>query len=173
MQSRRAFLATATVPLLRGQSDNTRMFADAEAYERFMGRWSRLVAPPLLTFADIRPGGQMLDVGSGTGVLAFAIAQRDRRRNGSSCRPPKARHKRRREGRSAESRCEAAAHSPSPDAGDQALRQRHILLVVLPEFLAHHPLLGSDAESDEESDRDAGEEARHVVGENERLAHRI
>ena len=66
MQSRRVFLAAAAVPLLRGQIDNTRMFADAEAYERFMGRWSRLVAPLLLNFASIRPGGQVLDVGSGT-----------------------------------------------------------------------------------------------------------
>jgi hypothetical protein len=64
MPSRRAFLATAAVPLLRGQSDNNRMFADAEACERFMGRWSRLVAPLLLNFAGIRPGGQVLDVGS-------------------------------------------------------------------------------------------------------------
>jgi len=63
--------------------------------------------------------------------------------------------------------------SPSPNAGDQALRHRHILLVVLPEFLKHHPLLGSDAEAYEESHRDAGGQARHVVGENERLAHRV
>ena len=63
--------------------------------------------------------------------------------------------------------------SPSPNAGDQALRHRHILLVVLPEFLTHHPLLGSDAEAYEEGHRDAGGQARHVVGENERLAHRI
>jgi hypothetical protein len=45
---------------------------------------------------------------------------------------------------------------PSPNAGDQALRQRHILPVVLPEFIEHHPLLGADAEGDEESHRDAG-----------------
>ena len=52
------------------------MFGDAEAYERFMGRWSRLVAPGLVAFADLPEQGWMLDVGSGTGSLAFAIAER-------------------------------------------------------------------------------------------------
>ena len=52
------------------------MFGDAEAYERFMGRWSRLVAPRLVEFADPPERGQMLDAGSGTGSLAFAIAER-------------------------------------------------------------------------------------------------
>jgi len=52
------------------------MFADAEAYERFMGRWSRLVAPQLLDFTDVPDQGQLLDVGSGTGALAFALAER-------------------------------------------------------------------------------------------------
>ena len=70
-------------------------------------------------------------------------------------------------------RWQATAHSPSPNGGDQALRHGHILLVLLPKFLEHHPLLGSDTESDEESRRDAGGQARHVVGENERLAHGI
>jgi SAM-dependent methyltransferase len=41
-----------------------------------MGRWSRLVAPRLVDFTDLPPGGRMLDVGSGTGSLAFAIAER-------------------------------------------------------------------------------------------------
>jgi len=49
------------------------MFSDAEAYERFMGRWSRLVAPLLVAFAGIDDHGRVLDVGSGTGSLAFAI----------------------------------------------------------------------------------------------------
>jgi SAM-dependent methyltransferase len=52
------------------------MFANAEAYERFMGRWSRLVAPLLVDFTDPPDRGRVLDVGSGTGSLAFAIAER-------------------------------------------------------------------------------------------------
>jgi ubiquinone/menaquinone biosynthesis C-methylase UbiE len=52
------------------------MFADAEAYERFMGRWSRLVAPQLVDFTDMPDPARILDVGSGTGALAFALAER-------------------------------------------------------------------------------------------------
>jgi SAM-dependent methyltransferase len=52
------------------------MFGNAEAYERFMGRWSRLVAPLLVDFADLPDRGRVLDVGSGTGSLAFAVAER-------------------------------------------------------------------------------------------------
>ena len=43
-----------------------------------MGRWSRLVAPRLVDFTDLPERGRMLDVGSGTGSLAFAIAERRR-----------------------------------------------------------------------------------------------
>ncbi len=50
------------------------MFADADAYERFMGRWSRLVAPLLLEFADIPDGWRVLDVGSGTGSMSMEIS---------------------------------------------------------------------------------------------------
>jgi SAM-dependent methyltransferase len=52
------------------------MFGNAQAYERFMGRWSRMVAPLLVEFTDVPDAGQILDVGSGTGALAFAIAER-------------------------------------------------------------------------------------------------
>lgn len=51
------------------------MFGDAQAYERFMGRWSRLLAPLLVEFAGPRDLGDVLDVGSGTGALAFSIAK--------------------------------------------------------------------------------------------------
>lgn len=52
------------------------MFADANAYERFMGRWSRLVAPQLVDFTNAPDHGHILDVGSGTGALAFTLAER-------------------------------------------------------------------------------------------------
>jgi SAM-dependent methyltransferase len=52
------------------------MFGNAEAYDRFMGRWSSLVAPLLVDFAAVPDAGRVLDVGSGIGTLAFEIAQR-------------------------------------------------------------------------------------------------
>src|ERR1022692_2885579 len=76
MLSRRAFFSISVVPILCGQNGRSRMFADAEAYERFMGRWSRLVAPQLIDFTDVPDRGQFLDVGSGTGALSFALAER-------------------------------------------------------------------------------------------------
>jgi SAM-dependent methyltransferase len=76
MLSRRAFFPISLAPLLRGQEKRPGMFADAEAYERFMGRWSRLVAPQLVDFTGVPDQGQFLDVGSGTGALAFALAER-------------------------------------------------------------------------------------------------
>jgi SAM-dependent methyltransferase len=79
MLLRRAFLLAPVVRVFRGQQAN--MFGDAEAYERFMGRWSRLVAPPFVEFTGLPERGRMLDVGSGTGSLAFAIVERKGRVN--------------------------------------------------------------------------------------------
>ena len=76
MLSRRAFLFGLVTPVLQSQKTQRSMFADAEAYDRFMGRWSRLVAPRLVDFARLPEQGRLLDVGSGTGALAFAMAQR-------------------------------------------------------------------------------------------------
>src|SRR5262245_51665402 len=52
------------------------MFRNAEAYERFMGRWSRLVAARLIDFANLPDEGNVLDIGSGTGSLSFEIVRR-------------------------------------------------------------------------------------------------
>ncbi len=51
------------------------MFADAIAYDQFMGRWSRLIAPRLIEFAEIPDYSQILDVGCGTGSLTCTIAE--------------------------------------------------------------------------------------------------
>ena len=50
-----------------------KMFAASAAYERFMGRWSRLLAPVYIAFAGVGKGDRVLDVGAGTGSLASAL----------------------------------------------------------------------------------------------------
>jgi ubiquinone/menaquinone biosynthesis C-methylase UbiE len=46
----------------------------AEAYDRFIGRYSRALAPRFLSFAEIS-AGPVLDVGCGPGSLAAALAE--------------------------------------------------------------------------------------------------
>ncbi|HEX8985933.1 MAG TPA: class I SAM-dependent methyltransferase, partial [Bryobacteraceae bacterium] len=79
MLLRRAFLLAPVVPLRKGQARQPTMFGDAEAYEGFMGRWSRLAAPRFVDFTGLPERGRILDVGSGTGSLAFAIAESNSR----------------------------------------------------------------------------------------------
>jgi len=50
-----------------------KMFSVSAGYERFMGRWSRLLAPAYIAFAGVKDGDRVLDVGTGTGALASAL----------------------------------------------------------------------------------------------------
>lgn len=50
--------------------------ADGIAYERYVGRWSRLFVPSLLDAAEIRDGDRVLDVATGTGVAAQMALER-------------------------------------------------------------------------------------------------
>ncbi|MDH4181147.1 MAG: class I SAM-dependent methyltransferase, partial [Betaproteobacteria bacterium] len=52
-----------------------------EAYERIMGRWSRRLVGPFLDFVGTADGEEVLDVGCGTGCVAFAVAERCNVRN--------------------------------------------------------------------------------------------
>jgi SAM-dependent methyltransferase len=50
----------------------------AEAYEYYVGRWSRPVAESFVNWLDVPAGGRWLDVGCGTGALTTVVLQAGR-----------------------------------------------------------------------------------------------
>ncbi len=57
-----------------GQAD--KIFTDGEAYERLMGRWSRLVGEAFLAWLDVPIGLRWLDVGCGSGAFTEELIAR-------------------------------------------------------------------------------------------------
>lgn len=54
----------------------TDVWACGNAYEPYMGRWSRLVACEFLPWLAVPPHSRWLDVGCGTGALSETILER-------------------------------------------------------------------------------------------------
>jgi len=62
------------LPMANRQVSDT--WESGSPYERYVGRWSRRIAPPFLSWLDIPAGRRWLDVGCGTGALCAAILDR-------------------------------------------------------------------------------------------------
>src|SRR5207248_7465572 len=54
----------------------SRLFADGEAYERLMGRWSRVAGEIFLDWLEIPANRRWLDVGCGNGAFTEALIAR-------------------------------------------------------------------------------------------------
>jgi SAM-dependent methyltransferase len=54
-------------------ADRPDPWSGGAAYDRYMGRWSRLVAAPFVRWLDLPAGGRWLDVGCGTGALTAEV----------------------------------------------------------------------------------------------------
>jgi SAM-dependent methyltransferase len=52
------------------------VWVEGDAYEVYVGRWSRRVAEVFLTWLEPRPGLRWLDVGCGTGALSVTVLER-------------------------------------------------------------------------------------------------
>jgi SAM-dependent methyltransferase len=55
---------------------STDRWAGGSAYEGYIGRWSRRVAPELVAWLDVPAGSDWVDVGCGTGALSATILDR-------------------------------------------------------------------------------------------------
>jgi SAM-dependent methyltransferase len=54
-------------------AESNDVWASGDAYEPYIGRWSRLVARQFVAWLGVPPNKDWLDVGSGTGALCEVI----------------------------------------------------------------------------------------------------
>jgi len=66
-------MAIQPAPAQQPNEAEKKMFTVSSGYERYMGRWSRQLAPVYVAFAAPKNGDRVLDVGTGTGALASAL----------------------------------------------------------------------------------------------------
>lgn len=52
------------------------LWGSSDAYEKYMGRWSRRVAPHFVDWLSVPPGESWADIGCGTGALSSTILAR-------------------------------------------------------------------------------------------------
>ena len=52
------------------------LWSSSDAYEQYMGRWSRRIAPRFLDWLAVPAASSWIDIGCGTGVLSAAILGR-------------------------------------------------------------------------------------------------
>lgn len=57
-------------------SSQPNLWGAGDAYERYMGRWSRKVAPLFMEWIAQPPGASWIDIGCGTGILTSALLDR-------------------------------------------------------------------------------------------------
>ena len=57
-------------------SETAKFFTDGDAYERLMGRWSRLVGEIFLNWLDVPSGLRWLDIGCGNGAFTEELIAR-------------------------------------------------------------------------------------------------
>src|SRR5215212_902867 len=65
--------ASKSIRFEESTMNKTDAWANAAAYEAYVGRWSRLVAREFIAWLAVPPGSHWLDVGCGTGALTEVI----------------------------------------------------------------------------------------------------
>ena len=68
-------------------NDRPDAWTSATAYEKYMGRWSRQLAPQFVSWLPVAAGAHWLDVGCGTGVLTAAICAQAKPASVVACDP--------------------------------------------------------------------------------------